>query len=161
MGVGSMGLSKDDILSALPKLSKADLSKIKTTCEGLLDQDLDPVLKEFSRDLYFVCCLNFTQPRSYDLFKHTDGYKAWKKNLPSVQAWVHKSLARGGKRRQFLILACSLLAKDLERRKIPLTLGALAVNIGRLGEVFEAGFPGYIKSGLLPMLLTAMGKREK
>jgi hypothetical protein len=59
-------------------------------------------------------------------------------------------------------LLVSALMDELRSRGIGVAFGTVATNIGRLPEIFDSAFPGYLESGLgfvVPLAMKRKGLR--
>lgn len=144
------------ILAKLPNLSQRELTTIKAACDSLLDKPKDaPVLY-----LTMLDFLGQTGP-SYASFQKTVSWRPWQQNQQIVSSFV-SSLWPGLSKVQEVALThflLSLLADDLKYLEVPVSIGSLSVNLGRLPELFDRSFPGYRENGLAGIVLSSMVSR--
>lgn len=76
------------------------------------------------------------------------------KHLPAFKALLVRFKQGGGRgAAQVMRLLWRMLADDLKRRQIPVSLGSMILNMGRVAEAFESAFPGYLDSGLADLVM--------
>lgn len=144
------------ILAKLPRLSQKELSTVKAACDSLLDKPKDsPVL--------YLTMLDFLGQNgpSYVSFQKTVSWRPWQQNQQIVSSFV-SSLWPGLSKVQEVALThflLSLLADDLKYLEVPVSIGSLSVNLGRLPELFDRSFPGYRENGLAGIVLSSMVSR--
>jgi hypothetical protein len=98
---------------------------------------------------------------SYASFQRTVSWKPWRQHLVTVEAFIEKlwpgmTKVQEASLNSFLLW---LLADDLKALKVPVTLGSISSNLGRVPEVFDRSFPDYRESGLASKVLQAMVNR--
>jgi hypothetical protein len=149
---------RDQILSALPKLSKADLIAIHGAASHILGATAAPQGEATPQARSIFSALQATLGASISIPAATStlGQHFYKK-LPTVigfldmqfKGWDTNKITEAA----FLRMLFGLLANDLTRRGIKPSLGVMVVHLHRLSEVFGNSFPGYIEAGLGKMIL--------
>ncbi len=96
---------------------------------------------------------------SWNHFETTSAYKDFNRHAPGAVLFITKTFG-GTKTREMaaMKLVVGLLIDDLKKREIPVSLGSVCRNLNLLPMVFDAAFPNYRESGLVPMLLKQMEK---
>jgi hypothetical protein len=150
------------ILACLPTLSKPDLAQIRAAADSLLgpgaapnDSPATPLFDAITRALGLR--LGWAE------FQAGTTYKPYKRGERAIAEFLGSTFPSAADRVQFnamLTFMIECLVDDLKERKVPLSLGALCVNLERCPEVFKAAFPGYIEGGAAHLILQRM-KRGK
>lgn len=101
---------------------------------------------------------------SWDQFRKMNQYRNWRRNLPAVEDFMNTHFKEHMKDRRVRSGICRLLIgslmNELKRRELSISYGIICSNIGRLSEVFDNAFPGYLQSGMagiIPMVLKRRG----
>lgn len=149
-----MTITKDDILGALPSLTRPELEAIEAMCRQLCGGRVGNV-EQLSHPLGLIvfnaltATLGLTMP--YAQYSPTSA-RQFEKRLPELISFLDKYFAgwAASRNRQlaFLRMLFELLYNDLVSRGVKPTLGIMIVNIGRMAEVFDAQFPGYRHAGI-------------
>jgi hypothetical protein len=162
-------LSADAVVSTLPLLDKASLRNVQQALSMLLGEQhtverfvhpegfeailFDAVVAEFR-------ARGLKQTMPFDAFRKTSRYKSWKRNLDAVASFINTQFKNHTNDDRAKLGLCRLLVSalitELRERGIGLSFGAIAANIGRLPEVFDNAFPGYLESGLAYIVPLAM-----
>lgn len=149
---------KDEILAALPKLSRAELEVIHGLAGHLLGTSglpltgagqtvLNALLTAIGQPAGYFDVIAASQRRSFEarvgnLTKFlNENFDGWAENKLTEQA--------------FLTELFRLLVTDLKNRGVKPSLGVMLLNIRRIPEVFDNAFPGYRESGLGKVVLEA------
>ena len=145
------------IISQLPKLSQDDLKTLRAAIDGLIQQDAnrtEPLLYEAVR-----CAVSTVPP--YSTFVRIKGFTIWLKHVEYAENFVSRNFPTASKleRQALMTFAVQAIVRDLKARNVPITAVTVARNLGRFAEAFEAEFPGYIQSGMQPMILKAMKEK--
>lgn len=154
-----MSPNKDQILGALPTLSKADLISVHAVAGQLLGaagatpQSGTGQTAQIFDALAGALCL--TVP--YTSFDVTSTARKFDAQLPDLTVFLNVQFSGWDKNKltqlAFLKMLFGLLADDLKGRGVAPTLGIMVVNLRRLPEVFDNAFPGYREAGLGKMIL--------
>ena len=143
-------MSKDQVLTLLPKLKRDELQAVKAVLDSLLSS------KNNNVELWGDACRvvlgieqRFAIVKTVAAKRNLDAAEEFLKSVLPEHCRAHLMAAR-----QRLV---SLLADDLKRRKVNPTVGIILANLGRLPEVFDNAYPDYRKSGLAWIIFT---KRE-
>jgi len=98
-------------------------------------------------------------------FRKTAHYRHWRDSLPALEDFLNKEFNGQvkGQREQMSLcrLLISMLIDELRERDLPCSYGTVAANIGRLSEVFDNGFPGYLQCGMAHIVVTMLRKRRR
>lgn len=151
---------KDEILTALPLMSHSDLMAIHAMAGHLLQphplggndgaSTLAPILFDALQ-----ATAGGTVP--YASVALTKTGKLLIKNAPNVEQFFNKHFKGWDKNKivklAFIQLMTMLLSDDLKERGVTPTLGIMVANLNRLPEVFRNAFPGYLETGVGPLLL--------
>lgn len=139
-------ISAAKIIAELPRLSKSELKTVELAVRQLSTSE-----NEIDEGLFSVISVQLNSRAPYSFFVKSRFYKSWlagqanfadfveditaKKNLKKVQLLAVK---------RFLI---QLIIEDLKTRNIRPTVGTVATSIGRIYDIFDCAYPGYIKAG--------------
>lgn len=159
-------MDKNEVLKILPLLSVQELKQIRGAVDSQLKRGKKSK-KSTSADerFYNIICDEFFKKRlshfpSYYRFKKNPDFAYFKKNhklLVEFEKEVFSSLGRSLNRREKDCLYrgfARLLYRDLQRINASCTVGIVARNLGRIPDIINKEFPGYIENGLLYMLIT-------
>ena len=159
-------MTKDQILAALPKLGQNDLKAIKAVIEAILNgpQMATGALNEFEGRCYEALrdCLTsrgLIAPPFASINSTTYG-KAFRDNSIDFITYLNLNFPTVLKNRvssvAMMRFALDLLADDLTKKEIPVTVGSMAVNMLRIGQVLRAAFPGYFEAGMQHLIARRM-----
>lgn len=142
------------VISELPKLKPEELATVKAAIEHLLlRQNAEAVGTE---QTLFDTLIEATKAKiSFQQFKRTSAYKDWAKYGEGAATFID-SICPGAKRVVVMALSRMLieaLSADLSERKVPVSLGSLASNLGRFPQIFEQCYPGYQASGMTHLIV--------
>lgn len=155
-------MKASQIIAFLPKLSRADLATVKAAAEHLLG-GLNSEANDHTYPL-FEAVRNIINSRiSFLKFKTTNSFREWDKNASGVIQFIDETFPNIGKttRMAMMTYLVGALADDLKERGVPVTIGTMSSNLGRLPEVFEDAFPNYRGSGLVHLIVKSMERRGK
>jgi len=160
-------LTKDQVLAALPGLTKPDLKAIQAVIAGLLGEpSLGPATapNEPIAWLYDAITLHLGARQNYQTFLQTAPGKQFSKNAPVAISFIASNfqgvLDNRVKAQALMRYLGSLLFADLKAQKVPITRRTVMANIHRLGDVFNNAFPDYTKAGIGMMVMKTLLKRE-
>lgn len=148
-----MKLTKDQIITALPGMSQQDLLAIRAVTGHLLQPGATTVQNspDNAQGWLFAALAGLLNTTGIS----TDHVKQFEKNAPAFLAFVskHFSDVLNSKVRALSLMTSLLqmIAYDLKSRGIPVTANTVTQHMPRIAEIFEAGFPGYIDSGIAGM----------
>lgn len=147
----SMTLSK--ILAALPALSRRDLGLVRGAADRLLGASAGT-----AGPLYSALQTATGSNIPFSRFQKTAAAKSWVENETATVSFIDSTWPDLGKvqRNALMIYLLGLIVLDLKSRKIPATLGSVAMNLNSLPQIFEANFPDYRECGLAHLVLKAM-----
>lgn len=153
-------MTKDEIIAALPSLTRPDLEQIHALASSLLGGHLGNVAgpaPTLAGPLIEALggAINAAMPLS-NLTGTTTG-KTFQKHLPAVgkfldahfNGWSTNKLTQTA----FLHMLMGLLRDDLKERGVTPSLGIMVSNLGRLPEIFDNAYPQYLEAGLGDMVL--------
>jgi hypothetical protein len=157
-----------DIIEALPELSKVDLKTVRDTASFLLGGDSGKEGVHQSDDTLFNAMANQLSKNglrtefNYNTFKKSKSHVGWATTRKELADFVSRCFGNISKTEEVSLynLLFDLLITDLKKRGAPLTVSVLAINANRLPEVFERSFPGYISSGLAHVVLKTMEGKQ-
>jgi hypothetical protein len=152
-------VKKDDILAALPTLSRADLESVHAMAAHLLGAQ-GSVSNGGTPDaplLFEALSGQLNGIMGWPYVAATKQGKLLQQRAPEVTKFLTKHF-RGWDKNKITQLAImqlmiSLLREDLKERGVQASFGILVANLNRLPEVFSNAFPGYLESGMGPLLL--------
>jgi hypothetical protein len=148
-------MTKAKILSVLPKLPASDLAVIKAAIEHLLAKSVPAAPQSPLFDA--LAALLGGKNLSYATFVKSGAYTYWEKNAPIAEAFISQHFPEAaGSKVLALAITChllNLLLDDLRSRKIPVSFGTASTHLGRMPEIFEVAYPGYVKSGLTYLIV--------
>lgn len=166
-----MTVSKSEILQALPKLTKKELQDVKAAVDFFLRGTPARQADEFEEALSSALKATLAAhqvwiPKNW-LSQQTGTYgKAWHSHLTAIRALLAALQGTPAiplpapSQNAVLRHLWALLAADLLERKVPITAGTMVVNMGRIQEVFERAYPGYLRSGLGPRIVSRLTNRR-
>lgn len=153
-------ISKDQILAALPNLQKSDLEAIHAISGSLLAGATGASASSGAVPLApmifdaLVSAVGATT--AYSSYSPT-ATRQFEKRVPDLTKFLdaHFTGWDNNKVGQIAVLRMlfGLIADDLRGRGVNPTIGMLVVNMGRIAEVFENAFPGYLESGIASVVL--------
>jgi hypothetical protein len=143
----------NDLLATLPSLSKHDLALVRGAADRLLG-----VSAATAGPLYDALTNVLRLKLGFAQFQRTATYKIWQKAEPGVVSFMNEGWPGLSKVATMALMTylLELLVSDLKGRGVPVSLGAVVSNLGRLPEVFDNNFPGYAEAGLCGLVFNAM-----
>jgi hypothetical protein len=143
------------IMPLLPLLSQRDLTLVRAAADRLLNASAAPPGALYDALLTVVgATLPFTR------FQKSAAYKNWSENERQLQAFINTfGTMNKVTERSLMLYLLDMLKVDLMTRKIPISIGTLAMNVGSIPAVFDLNFPGYREAGLAKMVLKSMVHR--
>lgn len=158
-------MTKDAILTTLPKLSLEDLTVIHAVASKLISGHTAPkneaagtLAALFFEALSGPLCV--TQP--YSNLAGTKWGKQFEKKVPDLGKWLDQHFAGWSDNKvsqlAFLQMLFTMLANDLKRRNLPRSLAMAVTNLEQIPRIFENGYPGYLESGLGKLVLSHFQK---
>lgn len=151
------------IIGALSGLSAGDLAKVKAASEYLLQNGQIPDRCEPDHLLYRAAAHLLESRISFDTFRSTRAYSRWRRHTPTVFTFIDRhfpSVTKDVAKLALMRWLLGMLMEDLQAKGLPVTMGILTNNLGRLPAVFEQCFPDYIQCGLA-MMVFQMATRAK
>jgi hypothetical protein len=149
-------MTKDQIVAALPKLSKTDLEVIHGLTGHLLGAaglPLTPIGQAFINALLTAT----GQPKGYISPVAASQRRAFETRAGHLAAFLNENFKGWDDNKTtqhaFLTELFRLLADDLKNRGVKPTLGVMIINMKRIPEVFDNAFPLYRESGLGHVIL--------
>lgn len=152
-----------ELLGVLPKLSLEELATVRATIEHLLGQRqaATPTAPKPEIALYEAARAIVGGPMAYGPFANSVAGRAWAKNAPSAVAFIDTfPTDRRVSRNALDTFMLGLIVDDLKAKRIPVSMGTIANNLGRLKQLFDQGYPGYIESGMQHVVLKALKINE-
>jgi len=158
-------MSKDEILTALPSLKRADLEAIQAMATSLLAGCVGVASNKGTaqQTTFDALAATISRPMPYSsltpaLAKH---YEA---NFPNLiiffdrhfKGWDSNKITQTG----FLRMIFGLIAADLKGREAIPSVGSLIYNLPRIYEIVDNAFPGYLKANMGHMILKMFKKRN-
>jgi hypothetical protein len=144
----------NDLIKQLPKLTQSELKLLRLAIDEL------SVRKDDEGESYlYSALLKATGSRTpYSLFMKTTAYPHWRRHLPDIERFIATNFPSANRITGLALATFTLqaLCQDLKRRNVPISMGSVAKNLGRFADVFEDQFPGYLSSGLGPLILTML-----
>lgn len=153
-------MTKDEILAALPLLPRPDLEAIAAIAQSLLGGRLSNAAvtaTPLAAPLFGALCDAVNATAALSNMTGTTTGKTFEKHLPGTtkfldhhfKGWDDNKLVQLA----FLRMLTELLRDDLKERGVTPSLGILISNLGRLPEVFDNGYPGYLEAGMGSLIL--------
>lgn len=146
---------KDDILAALPALSRPELEAIQAVCTSLLGgrpAAFEPGAGTLAAGLLNALCAAVNAAVTPSNLIGTTTGKTFDKHLPAVGRFLGAHFKGYDDNKlvelAFLRLLADLLRDDLKERGVTPTIGILVTNLTRLPEVFDNAYPGYLAAGM-------------
>jgi len=151
-----MGLTKTDILAALPKLSQVDLVAIQVMAASLLKGRTAALpagagLVHQTTLNALLATVGATQGAPKALLTKFNA------KLPGLTRFLDENFPGWGKNRvtqeAFLRMLFGLLHDNIKSIGLTPSLGVMINHLGRMHEVVEDAFPNYLASGMGPVIL--------
>lgn len=161
----------DQVVESIPHFTVPELEQLQGMMSLFLSngQTTDPsdderfVLHAMSKRMEAEG-LRFNIP--YHVIRKSNLYSTWKTAIKDLTKFIitfqHRSKVRLSKNeyQSLLSLLFKLLIDDMRQIGIPITLKTLIRNMGRISEVFDKSFPGYLQSGMAYLVLTNIKRRN-
>lgn len=100
----------------------------------------------------------------FRVFKSSPNYKQFKLAAASVDEYIESLLAPSKvtriERSQFYTMYAKLVAKDLMRAEIALSINSLTNSVDRFPGILDKSFPGYARNGLFLKLIAKKNFRK-
>lgn len=154
------------ILAALPSMSASDLSLLAGAIRQLQGGEPPPTGEERAGGPLFEAVkavlgakgLAFSRGDTYANFAKSKQFKAWEEGSERVTDFVRAHFGRLKKVEELRLykMLLPILLDKLTAQKVPISLGSVCSNIGRLTDTFDIAFPGYIGSGLARVVIKSM-----
>lgn len=161
-------LKRDQILAALPALSKADLKAIGAAVAALSagGPTTNPEAPVGPQAVVFDAMAALCGARmGWGRFSTSASGKHFSQNAPVFSEFMQRAfgaaLHRKVARLALAKLLLGLLANDLIKRRAPVSMGSLALNLHRVEEVFDRAYPGYLQAGLCNLVCQAALGKDK
>lgn len=146
-----------EIIAALPSLSKPELAAVKAAADRLL---VGPV--GTATPLYEALQAVARVRLPYDRFIKSKAGQGWPERQKQAMTFVQATWPELPKvqKQPLLRFLLSLLADDLKRRNITVSMGTMALNVGELPRVVDQSFPGYrLRGESASLMLKAMVRK--
>lgn len=106
-----------------------------------------------------------TKAFPYNKFKRTHSYKllgeAFEVTLDFMEVVFAKEKLTRIKKLHFYLIACKIVLDDQESSPAPLSIKTMLNGFKLLPGLIDRAFPGYARSGLLPMILKQKWMNKK
>ncbi len=156
-----MGITVGQIIAALPHLTTSELAQVGAALAHLNQQNAPAAT---ASPLYAAVATVLGSQVPYQAFARTSAHEHWQKNEPTVSHFISVNFPEAAASTVLTIAIMrylvQLLVSDLQRRYIPVSLGAVATHLARIPTVFSSAFPGYIESGRADVVLKAMEQKK-
>lgn len=167
-------LSAETMVSNLPLIDHDGLLKVRQALDLLLggQSTAGPAAhpEGFEAILFDAMTAEFEsrgirRNMPFSAFARTSHYRHWRNSLPTLQDFITKEFNGHVKEKRDKVALCrlliSMLFDELRERDLPLSYGTVAANIGRLAEVFDNGFPGYLQCGMAHIVITMLRRKAR
>ena len=151
-----------EIVAAIGKLDQREL----TVVQAAVNSRLQPDIGEEKYSLLADCLIKggICDANIFNQFKLSKYYSDWKKNAKvltefAYECWPEFDTKKVNERRIYSLLL-RLITDDLKARNIPVSVGSVVLNMGRIAQLFDAGFPDYRQSGLAHVALKQKPRGE-
>lgn len=158
------GRTLQEIVTKLPALTPSELQTLKVTADHLLAGNGSQREVDEEDDELF---LFYTQIRSalsekgvvcrpWFGFKQTKTYTIFKKQFPKVQEYTNQffgPLTRRRRQQLYGVYSVVLVNCISQNPYVPLNTRTAFQNVGHISEYMATAFPGYAKSGFLPVVV--------
>lgn len=147
-----MKLTAEQIISALPSLSRQDRLAVRASCDTLLQGK--STLDRDAIALYEIIAKGVGSSMPWGRLP-----AALQATLvaarPGLQTFIDETWPGQSKVHNIMITKQLLtqLAGDLHTRQIPVSVATVIRHLGRIQDVFDDAFPGYRKAGLAGLIL--------
>ncbi len=162
-----MSSSVSTIIEQLPSLTNTELQAVRDTATFLAgnttqNKPTDWEAKVFEAFNKQLSASGIQTNLYYASFRRTSGYKVWIQSVSKVEAFITNNFGRlkNIERLTLLNLFYKLLIENMKEINVPITINTVSSHTKRIPEVFNMNFPGYVASGLAPMVLATMRKRN-
>lgn len=152
-------MQANKIITSLGTLTPAELIAVRAACTRLLGEKTQPAAT--ASPLYDALLHVTGQKLPYARFRKSRFATNWKANEQLVLGFVHDiwpEVKLQVPLQLVLRWLVQLLADDMRRCGQPTELGALAVNLHTIPDVYEYAFPGYRAAGLSHVVLAKVIK---
>lgn len=156
-------MTRDQIIAALPRLSKADLQAVRGAADKLLGAG-GTASGGPETVAYGALCdlLGANQPWGRLPEKWQ---KLWRTNWPPFYAFLTATFPESLENKvlnvSLMKLVFETMVDDLKERGVPVSVGAVITNMPRVEAAFDTAFPGYRQAGLSGMIVRSMTKGKK
>lgn len=159
-------MTKDQILTALPSLSRPELEAVQAVALSLLGgrvSRLSPKASQTAEIIFDALAATISHPTPYGsmpnhLASQFDRHSA---NLiiffdQYFKGWDDSKIVQTG----FLRMIFSLIAGDLREHGITPSIAMLIRNLPRIYQIVDNAFPGYLRGNMGHMILKVFAKRK-
>lgn len=164
----TLKLSRDQILAALPGLPPDDLKALRAALVSLLGAEATgaaPMPKGAQAAIFEALQGSTRASMGWEKFSRTASAKHFGQNAPIFADFMARAFGPATKQRNAQLalakLLVGLLAADMARRRVPVSIGSLALNLHNVEAAFDRAYPGYIQSGLCSVIWNQLRKTER
>ncbi len=161
-------MTKDQLLSALPSLTRPELEQVAAVAASLLGGRIANVAvpaSPLAAPIFEALSVAANATVTLENLSGTTAGKGFAKYLPAVtkfldahfEGWAYNKLVQSA----FLSMLMELLRDDLKERGVKPTLGVMVNNLGRLPEVFDNAYPGYLEARMGGLVLQHFSKVQR
>lgn len=163
----------DQVIESIPSFTSKELKELQSMTSfflsGNTDTDNPTRPNENEKEILHALAQSLGSEgiqlnMSYQLISRVSG---WKKKVREVNDFVgyfenrSRVYLKDIERKVLMKLTFNFLIKDMKDRNIPITPKSLISNLGRLSDLFDKAFPGYMKSGLAYLVIRNNIKARK
>lgn len=153
------------IVKMLPMLERGELEKVRTRIGALLhlspsapDLRTEYVGYAVDKETWVLDCISHvmegTGYNSISFLRMSPGISEFRSKLPPLLRMLERADKSKTVQRAILLVGINLLQKNLTQLSIPVTGRTIMRHVHRIPAVLDVAFPGYVKAGLLGLIIT-------
>jgi hypothetical protein len=161
-------LPRDQILAALPGLEPADLKAISAalvSLQGGAATHEAPPLKGAQAAVFEALQAATRTPMGWPKFSRSASAKHFAQNAPVFTEFMGRAFGPVAKQRTAALalakLLVGLLAADMAQRKVPVSMGSLALNLHNVEAAFDRAYPGYVQAGICSIVWARLKQQKQ
>jgi hypothetical protein len=146
------------IIPLLPQLSQRELTLIRAAADHLLKNNAPA---SPASPLYDALLAVAGSNMPFSKFQGSRAGRSWPDAEKQVVSFMSDTWGTLNKvtERALMFYLVEMLAADLVRRKLPVTVGMLASSLSMIPQVVDAQFPGYRAGGAAGLILKKMVRK--
>jgi hypothetical protein len=145
------------LIEELSQLSEKELKEVQKLSSLLLQGDGTSTREGKDEEMvHDAICSELSERIPYRILPRASHYKEFKAKASELAEWVRENLEPKTKleRKKGLSILIRILCRWLRDCNVPLSHRALTRNLQKVPGLVDREFPGYLESGLLPIVLS-------